>query len=287
MKLQFAKMHGAGNDFVMLDCTKVPFSLSEKQIRFLGDRHFGVGADQILIVEPAVHPENDFRYRIFNQDGGEVEMCGNGSRCFVQFVRELGLTDKTKIRVETMKGVIEPELQPDGRIKVNMGAPKFAHDVLPFNPEGLESRTEGRDTLWKLSADGRDFWISAVSMGNPHAVTVVENAEKAPVASAGPVLEHSAAFPARVNVGFLEPLNRGEANLRVWERGAGETLACGTGACAAAVAGIRRGLFDSAVEIHAHGGDLRIEWAGSETDPVYLIGPSAMPFTGVAEIPED
>lgn len=288
MKLKFTKMQGAGNDFVVIDSTRSPFALTEAQLRFLGDRHFGVGADQILVVEAPRLPDTDFRYRIFNQDGGEVEQCGNGARCFAKFVTEKGLTTKRAIRVETMKGVIEPELQEDGRVRVNMGAPRFAPEDLPFNTEGLSHLSRSRDTLWEVKAGGYNNWISALSMGNPHAVMVVGDVDAARVDEIGPAIEHHPAFPKRVNVGFLQPLSSSSGRLRVWERGAGETLACGTGACAAAVAGMRRGLFGPAVEIEARGGRLRIEWAGigSETpQPVYLTGPAEIVFEGEIEIP--
>lgn len=288
MKLKFTKMQGAGNDFVVIDSTRSPFALTEAQLCFLGDRHFGVGADQILVVEAPRLPDTDFRYRIFNQDGGEVEQCGNGARCFAKFVTEKGLTTKRVIRVETMKGVIEPELQEDGRVRVNMGAPRFAPEDLPFNTEGLSHLSRSRDTLWEVKAGGYNNWISALSMGNPHAVMVVGDVDAARVDEIGPAIEHHPAFPKRVNVGFLQPLSSSSGRLRVWERGAGETLACGTGACAAAVAGMRRGLFGPAVEIEARGGRLRIEWAGigSETpQPVYLTGPAEIVFEGEIEIP--
>lgn len=288
MKLKFTKMQGAGNDFVVIDSTRTPFALTEAQLRFLGDRHFGVGADQILVVEVPRLPDTDFRYRIFNQDGGEVEQCGNGARCFAKFVTEKGLTTKRAIRVETMKGVIEPELQEDGRIRVNMGAPRFAPEDLPFNTEGLSHLSRSRDTLWEVKAGGYNNWISALSMGNPHAVMVVGDVDAARVDEIGPAIEHHPAFPKRVNVGFLQPLSASSGRLRVWERGVGETLACGTGACAAAVAGMRRGLFGPAVEIEARGGRLRIEWAGIEAEapqPVYLTGPAEIVFEGEIEIP--
>lgn len=288
MKTHFTKMQGAGNDFVVLDCTRSAFHLNADQIRFLGDRHMGVGADQILVVEKASRPDTDFRYRIFNQDGGEVEQCGNGARCFAKFVFEKGLTDKRSIRVETMKGVIEPRLCDDGRVRVNMGLPRFEPEELPFLCQGVSHLSRGTDTLWEVRAGGQDCWVSLVSMGNPHAVMVVGDVDEARVSEIGPDLENSPLFPRRVNVGFLQPLSRSSARLRVWERGAGETLACGTGACAAAVAGMRRGLFDSAVEIQARGGRLLIEWqaADGEPRPVYLTGPAAIVFEGEVDIPE-
>ena len=285
MKLQFTKMHGAGNDFIVIDSTEAPFTMTTNQLRFIADRHLGIGADQILIVEKARTPDTDFRYRIFNQDGGEVEMCGNGARCFARFVYDRGLTTKKKIRVETMKGSIQPELQDDGRVKVDMGAPRFRPEEIPLDTTGLSHLSRASDTLWEVKAAGYNNWVSVVSMGNPHAVMVVGDVEQAPVSTVGPATENHPAFPERVNVGFLQAVSRTEGKLRVWERGAGETLACGTGACAAAVAGMRRGLFDSAVELQMHGGRLRIEWDGTPTGSVFLIGPAATVFTGEIDVP--
>ena len=212
MKLKFTKMHGAGNDFIVIDSTKETFSMTPEQLRFIADRHFGIGADQILIVEAPRSPENDFRYRIFNQDGGEVEMCGNGARCFARFVHDLGLTAKKRIRVETMKGVIQPELQDDGRVKVDMGAPRFRPEEIPLATEGLSHLSRGVDTLWEVKAAGYNNWVSVVSMGNPHAVMVVGDVDTAPVGTVGPAIEHSPAFPERVNVGFLQPVSRTEVS---------------------------------------------------------------------------
>ena len=238
--LKFTKMQGAGNDFVMLDGIRQDIEPTPALIRYLADRRFGIGADQVLMVERARLPGVDFRYRIFNCDGDEVEQCGNGARCFAVFVREEGLTDKTSIRVETMKAVIEPEVRPDGRVTVNMGPARKAPEVLPFVPEGLESGTEGASRIYHAHLSCSDVWFSALSMGNPHAVIRVEDVDAAPVAEVGPRMEYFSAFPARVNVGFLQVVSRTRGKLRVWERGAGETLACGTGACAAAVEGISR-----------------------------------------------
>lgn len=288
MKIRFNKMQGAGNDFVMLDGVRQPFTLSAEQLRQLADRRFGVGADQILVVEPSDREGIDFRYRIFNQDGGEVEQCGNGARCFVRFVHDLGLTNKPVIRVETVAGVIEPRLEADGRVTVNMGAPRFEPTQVPFDGAGLAPRVEYRDELWPLPVHGREVWVSVLSMGNPHAVQVVGDVDAAPVAKDGPVIENHPRFPRRVNAGFLQVIDRGHVRLRVWERGAGETLACGTGACAAVVAGIRRGLLDSRVEVEARGGRLTIAWDGVAADspqPVWLTGPAVKVFEGEIEIP--
>ncbi len=288
MKIRFNKMQGAGNDFVMLDGVRQPFTLSAEQLRQLADRRFGVGADQILVVEPSGREGIDFRYRIFNQDGGEVEQCGNGARCFVRFVHDLGLTNKPVIRVETVAGVIEPRLEADGRVTVNMGAPRFEPTQVPFDGAGLAPRLEYRDELWPLPVHGREVWVSVLSMGNPHAVQVVGDVDAAPVSKDGPVIENHSRFPRRVNAGFLQVIDRGHVRLRVWERGAGETLACGTGACAAVVAGIRRGLLDSRVEVEARGGRLTIAWDGVAADspqPVWLTGPAVKVFEGEIEIP--
>ncbi len=283
MKLKFTKMHGAGNDFVVLDATRTPLNLSTAQWRALADRRFGVGADQILIVGKPAHAGIDFSYRILNADGGEVEQCGNGARAFVRFVHEKGLSDKRALRVETQSGVIEPRLEDDGSITVNMGAPVLEAALVPFHAEGLSGRREGRDTLWPLEIGDHRIEVSAVSMGNPHAVQIVAAVDSAPVTMDGPLIEHHVRFPNRVNAGFMEIIDRHEVRLRVWERGAGETLACGTGACAAVVAGIRRGRLDSPVLVHAHGGDLRIRWDG-EGQAVSMSGPAVTVFEGEIEL---
>ena len=288
MKLHFTKMQGAGNDFIVIDGVRQPFALESAQLRRLADRRFGVGADQILVVEPARQPDVDFRYRIFNADGGEVEQCGNGARCFVRFVHEAGLTAKRAIRVETLAGVIEPRLEADGQVSVDMGPPVFEPERVPFDAAGLDPRTEGCDTLWPLPVHGRTVRVSVLSMGNPHAVQVVEDVDAAPVAKDGPVIEHHARFPRRVNAGFMQVLDRGRVRLRVWERGVGETLACGTGACAAAVAGMRRGLLDARVEVQTRGGVLNIAWDGLDAESprsVWLTGPAETVFTGEIELP--
>jgi len=283
MKLKFTKMHGAGNDFVVIDAISQPLALDTDQWRHLADRRFGVGADQILVVERPTEPGCDFRYRIFNNDGGEVEQCGNGSRAFVRFVSDKGLTDKRSIRVQTMAGIITPRLEDDGSVTVDMGAPVLDPALVPFDSSGLEAVPEGRDTLWPLTVrqQGKEktILVSTVSMGNPHAVQVVDDVDQAPVAETGPQIEHHPRFPKRVNAGYLQVLDRGHVRLRVFERGAGETLACGTGACAAVVAGIRRGLLDSPVDVQARGGRLTIRWDG-EGQPVYLSGPAETVFEG-------
>ncbi|TWG87599.1 diaminopimelate epimerase [Cupriavidus gilardii J11] len=283
MKIQFTKMHGAGNDFVVLDGIHQTLNLSTEQWRALASRHFGVGADQILIVEKPTRPDVDFRYRIINADGGEVEHCGNGARCFVRFVTDHGLTEKRSVRVEVMNGVITLTLQEDGQVTVDMGPPEFEPARIPFDPDGLPSRQEGNDTVHGLEVNGRTAWISAVSMGNPHAVQVVDDTERFPVREDGPVIEYHAAFPRRVNAGFMQIVDRNTIRLRVFERGAGETLACGTGACAAVVAGIRRGLLDSPVKVHTHGGDLTIGWEGGSA-PVMMTGPATTVFEGSIDL---
>ncbi|HEX7644209.1 MAG TPA: diaminopimelate epimerase [Burkholderiaceae bacterium] len=287
MKLKFTKMHGAGNDFVVIDGVSQRIALTPAQWKQLGDRRFGVGADQMLLIEKAETPGVDFRYRIFNADGGEVEQCGNGSRAFVKFVTDKGLTDKRAIRVETMSGVIEPRLEDDGLISVDMGTPILDAAAVPFDAAGLQGKPEGEDTLWPLEIDGKTIWISAVSMGNPHAVQVVEDVDTAPVTATGPSIEHHPRFPRRVNAGFMQIVDRHHIRLRVFERGVGETLACGTGACAAAVAGIRRGLLDSPVRISARGGELVVTWPGgkgSEPAAVTMTGPAVTVFEGEIDL---
>lgn len=283
MKIKFTKMHGAGNDFVVIDAINQRIDFTPTQWKFLADRRFGVGADQMLVVEKARTPGIDFRYRIYNADGGEVEQCGNGARAFVKFVTDKGLTEKRAIRVETMSGVIEPTLEADGRITVDMGAPILDPERVPFDASGLQGKKEGVDTLWPLDVNGNTAWVSVVSMGNPHAVQVVDDAQTAPVDLDGPVIEHHRRFPRRVNAGFMQIVSRHHVILRVFERGAGETLACGTGACAAVVAGIRRGLLDSPVQVSTRGGELSIAWAG-EGSPVMLTGPAVSVFEGEIDI---
>jgi diaminopimelate epimerase len=281
MRLRFTKMQGAGNDFVVLDGVRQRIDLAPAQWRALADRHFGVGADQLLLVEPPDAPDVDFVYRIFNADGAEVEQCGNGARCFVRFVLDQGLTDKRAIRVRTMARVMEPRMEDDGRVTVDMGAPLLDPAQVPFDASGLVPRSEGADTLWPLALPGGERWVSVVSMGNPHAVQVVHDVDAAPVSVEGPQVESHPRFPRRVNAGFLQVVSRGRARLRVYERGAGETLACGSGACAAAVAGIRRGLLDARVDIETRGGLLTLEWHGG---PVLMTGPAMSVFTGEIDL---
>ena len=287
MRLRFTKMQGAGNDFVMLDGIAQPFALNTAQLRALADRRFGVGADQILVVERAEQPDVDFRYRIFNADGGEVEQCGNGARCFVKFVHERGLTHKPAIRVETRGGVIEPRLEADGEVTVDMGPPRVEPAAIPFDTRGLTPRSEHAETLWPLELGGAVRWIGVVSMGNPHAVQLTDEIDTAPVTSEGPRIEIHARFAQRVNAGYMQVLDRHTLRLRVWERGAGETLACGSGACAATVSGIRRGLLDSPVDVLTRGGRLRIAWDGlNATEPqhVWMTGPATKVFEGELDI---
>jgi diaminopimelate epimerase len=285
MKLKFTKMHGAGNDFVVLDGFTQPLNLSAEQVRALADRHFGVGADQLLLVEKPTIEGVDFRYRIFNCDGGEVEHCGNGARCFVKFVRDTHLTDKRSVRVEVQNGVITLTMQDNGEVTVDMGVPVFEPARAPFDASGLEGRREGDDTLWPLEVNGVTRWISVVSMGNPHAVQIVDDVEAYPVLVDGPVIELHPRFVQRVNAGFMQIVTRNEIKLRVYERGAGETLACGTGACAAVAAGIRRGLLDSPVKVHTHGGALTISWNGEHANaPLLMAGPAATVFEGEIEL---
>ena len=279
MRIRFTKMHGLGNDFVVLDAINQAFVPTPAQARWLADRHFGVGCDQLLIVEKPDTPGVDFRYRIFNADGGEVEQCGNGARCFVRFVHEQGLTDKREIRVETRSGLIAPRLEADGQVTVDMGAPRFAPAEIPFT-----SDTDA--AVQPLDVGGQTVEISAVSMGNPHAVQVVADVDAAPVATQGPLIESHPRFPRRVNAGFMQVVDRHAIRLRVYERGTGETLACGTGACAAVVAGIRRGLLDSPVRVATRGGELSIAWAGSGT-PVMMTGPATTVFTSEIELPSN
>ena len=286
MKLKFTKMHGAGNDFVVLDGYTTPLDLTPARVRALADRHFGVGADQLLLVEKPTIEGVDFRYRIFNCDGGEVEHCGNGARCFVKFVRDRGLTDAQSVRVQVQNGVITLAMQESGEVVVDMGRPVFEPQRVPFDASGLEGRREGNDTLWPLDVNGATRWISVVSMGNPHAVQIVDDVEAFPVLTDGPAIETHRRFVQKVNAGFMQIVSRGEVRLRVYERGAGETLACGTGACAAVAAGIRRGLLDSPVKVRTHGGTLTIAWDGArdESAALTMAGPAATVFEGEIEL---
>lgn len=271
-------MQGLGNDFVVIDATKSPLTLPPDLLRYLADRRFGVGCDQILLVEPPLDGSHDFRYRIFNADGSEVENCGNGARCFVRFVRDEKLTQKREIRVLTLGGLIAPRDNEDGTVTVNMGEPRFEPGDIPFD-------APARAASYSLELAGVQREIMALSMGNPHAVQRVDSVEQAPVALEGPQIEHHPRFPKRVNAGFMEVVDRGHIKLRVFERGAGETLACGTGACAAVVAGISRGWLDPVVEVSTRGGRLNISWAG-EGQPVMMTGDAVSVFTGQMEIPQ-
>jgi diaminopimelate epimerase len=290
MKLHFTKMHGAGNDFIVLDATRAPLQLSPAQYRFMADRRFGVGADQILIVEPG-KPANDtatatdFTYRIMNADGGEVEQCGNGARCFARFVHDQGLTDKATIRVQTLKSIIAPTLQADGRVTVDMGEPFLIPAEVPFDVNGLTPRLVNGCELWPLQLANHPVEVAVVSMGNPHAMMRVDHADTAPVEELGPQIEGHARFPRRVNAGFMEVVDRGHVKLRVYERGSGETLACGSGACANVVAGIRLGWLDETVQVDTHGGRLTISWAGPG-HPVMMTGPAVKVFDGEIDVPE-
>jgi diaminopimelate epimerase len=283
MKIKFTKMHGAGNDFVVIDAIHQAIDFTPAQWKFIADRRFGIGADQMLVVEPAQTANVDFRYRIYNADGGEVEQCGNGARAFARFVSDKGLTTKTAIRVETMSGIIEPRLEADGRVTVDMGAPQLTPELVPFDNAGLSGKPQGNDTLWPLDVGDKVTWISVVSMGNPHAVQIVDDTEKAPVLIDGPIIEHHPRFPKRVNAGFMQIVDRHNVNLRVFERGSGETLACGTGACAAVVAGITRQLLDSPVAVQTHGGELVIAWEGGQSH-VMMTGPAVSVFDGEIEL---
>ena len=286
MRLRFTKMQGAGNDFVVLDETQGLLGLTPAHYRFIADRHFGVGADQILSVRQSSSADADFAYVIHNSDGGEVEQCGNGARCFVRFVREQGLTDKSIVKVQVHGGIITLSQLPDGSVQVDMGPPVFDSALVPFDAAKAVSLTHPSGLLWRLVLNTQDNVDAAVlSMGNPHAVVLVEDVDQAHVSHLGPLIEKHAAFPKRVNAGFLQVLSRTEVKLRVYERGAGETLACGTGACAAVVAGIQQGWLDPKVQVHTQGGVLTIEWQG-EGASVMMSGPATTVFTGEMEIPE-
>jgi diaminopimelate epimerase len=277
MRLRFTKMQGAGNDFVVLDAINQSVALDPVLVRQIADRHFGVGCDQVLLIERARTPDTDFYYRIFNADGEEVQHCGNGARCFLRYVRDKRLTEKREIRVETLSGVITPRLEADGQVTVDMGPPQFAPTRIPFTAD-REAPT------YRLEVEGRTVEISALSMGNPHAVQVVDDVDRAPVTSEGPLIERHARFPERVNAGYMQIVDRHHIRLRVYERGAGETLACGTGACAAVVAGISRGLLESPVTVTTRGGDLAIAWDGPSR-PVLMTGPAQTVFEGELELP--
>jgi diaminopimelate epimerase len=294
MQIRFTKMQGAGNDFVVLDETSGSLGLSAAQYRFLADRHFGVGADQILTVRhptPGAAAEGiDFEYVIHNADGGEVEQCGNGARCFARYVRDKGLTDRDTIRVQTRSGVIAPHLTADGRVTVDMGRPEFDPARVPFDAAGLTPVDQGLGQKWPLALDvqarAAPFLVAVASMGNPHAVQLVDDVDTAPVAQTGPLIEHHERFPQRVNAGYLQIVDRSHVRLRVFERGVGETLACGTGACAAVAVGIRLGLLDAQVQVETRGGLLTIAWSGQEADSVFMTGPATTVFEGQIDIPD-
>ena len=284
-------MHGAGNDFIVLNGIDQDLTnITREQWQKLAHRQLGIGADQILLVEKATSPDADFRYRIFNSDGGEVEQCGNGSRCFVRFVLDQGLSTKNPLRVEVAHTVLILKSHDDGQVEVDMGTPIFEHHQIPFNASDLASKQEFHEMLYALpikAPAAHDSWIGVVSMGNPHAVQVVGDIDSAPVLEEGPSIEKNPVFPKRVNAGYMQILNRHEIQLRVYERGAGETLACGTGACAAVVSGIRRGLLDSPVKVHTRGGDLQIAWGGLINEviqPVIMTGPAITVFEGEVKI---
>ncbi|SMC29580.1 diaminopimelate epimerase [Andreprevotia lacus DSM 23236] len=278
MTLRFTKMQGLGNDFIVLDGVRNPIALDAAQVQQLGDRHFGVGFDQLLLVEPAQQAGHDFRYRIFNSSGEEVEHCGNGARCFLKFVRDQGLTDKRELAVETARGVIYPKLEDNGEVTVDMGPPELHAAEVPF-------LAEHEAVIHPLQVGDEVFDITAVSMGNPHAVQVVDDVDTDLVQRVGPLIEKHARFPRKVNAGFMQIVSRDAIKLRVYERGAGETLACGTGACAAVVAGIQRGLLNGRVRVSTRGGDLTIAWAGGDA-PVLMTGPAVTVFEGVINLPE-
>jgi diaminopimelate epimerase len=284
MRLRFTKMQGAGNDFVVLDATRAPLDLGREQLRRLGDRHFGVGADQILVVERSATPGVDFRYRIFNgASGDEVEHCGNGARCFVRYVHEHGLSERPLLHVETLNNRLELRLGDDGRVSVDMNRPRFDPAQVPFDARGLVAREVAGLALWPLDVDGGTVEVAVLSMGNPHAVTFVDDVDTAPVTTLGPRIEHHPRFPRRVNAGFVQVVDRGHVRLRVWERDAGETLSCGSGACAAAVAGIRLGRLDPRVDVDTRGGRLTVQWAGGDAT-VQMSGPAETVFEGEIDL---
>jgi diaminopimelate epimerase len=289
MHIRFTKMQGAGNDFVVLDETQGRLGLNTAQYRWLADRHFGVGADQILSVRPSPAPGLDFEYVIHNADGGEVEHCGNGARCFVRYVHEKNLSQRNPLRVKVQQGELELRMNPDGRVTVDMGPPVFDLARVPFDASGLQPQPMGGFERWALDlADGVQAPVAVVSMGNPHAVLLVDDVDTAPVLTLGPQIERHARFPRRVNAGFMQVQSRSSVRLRVYERGAGETLACGTGACAAVVAGIRLGLLDAQVDVHTHGGVLTMEWTDTPAhdQPVRMTGPATTVFEGEIDVPD-
>ena len=283
MRLKFTKMQGAGNDFVVLDALRSPLELTPALARRLADRRFGIGADQILLVEPSRTPGIDFRYRIYNSSGEEVEHCGNGARCFVRYLHEHGLSDKTTVTVETVNNVLELRLGADGRVTVDMNRPVFEHARIPFDATGLVPRRESGFELWPLADAGAGVEVAVLSMGNPHAVMRVADVDTAPVALRGPRIEPHARFPRHVNAGFMQVLEPDAVRLRVHERGAGETLACGTGACAAVVAGIRLGWLARRVTVQARGGELLVEWPRDDAS-VLMTGPAETVFEGEIQL---
>jgi len=285
MNLKFTKMHGSGNDFIVVDGISQDVNFTPEKWRELSHRKFGIGADQILIIEKSCTKEVDFRYRIYNADGNEVEQCGNGARAFVKFVTEKKLTRKRVIRVETISGIIEMKLEDNGLVTVDMGAPFFGPDAVLFDTNGIEGHISGDETLWPLHINGKNIWISVLSMGNPHAVQLVQNSETAPLLTDGPLVEKHPRFLNKVNIGFMQIVTSQQIKLRVFERGSGETLACGTGACAAAVTGIRRGLLKSPISVITRGGELLVSWDGSEKS-VFMTGPAVLVFEGEIELTE-
>lgn len=288
MRVPFTKMHGAGNDFVVIDETRGLWSLSAQQYRFLADRHYGVGADQILSVRASSTPLADFEYVIHNADGGEVEQCGNGARCFVRFVKERGLTTQSVVRVKVRGGILTLRDHPDGRVSVDMGVPVFELPQIPFDPAHAQAGVSPVADFprWRLALhNGEMVEVAVLSMGNPHAVSWVQDIDLAPLERQGPQIERHAAFPRRVNAGFVQIVHRSLIRMRVFERGAGETLACGSGACAGVVAGIRLGFLDAVVEVQMRGGRLTIEWPGPG-QAVCMTGPAETVFHGEIDIPE-
>jgi len=280
----FTKMHGAGNDFVMLDGVRQAIDMTPARARALAHRQFGVGCDQILLVDTPLHPEADFRYRIFNADGTEVEHCGNGTRCFVRFVHEQKLSSRNPLRAEIATGLITLEELPDGNVTVEMGQTRFSAADLPFDIQGLPKKTQGQDTLYGVelaTTPPQTVWLSAVAISNPHAVQVVSDVEAAPVALLGPLIESHPRFARRVNAGFMQIVDPHTIYLRVYERGAGETLACGTGACAAVAAGVRQGLLESPVRVRTHGGWLAVAFDGTQ---LRMTGPATTVFSGSIDI---
>ena len=289
MEIPFTKMQGAGNDFVMLDETRQRYSLGPQQIRFLADRHFGVGADQVLCVRPAPSADVDFAYAIYNADGGEVQQCGNGARCFARFVRDKGLSDKSRLRVQTLGGPIVLELGANG-VTVDMGRPIFDPLQAPFTATGLQPQQEGQWQTWPLTREDQGqetlLHVAVLSMGNPHAVLLVDDVDTAPVSELGPLICNHYRFPERANAGFMQIVDAHHVRLRVYERGAGETLACGTGACAAVVAGLRMAYLVSPVRVQTLGGELTIAWSGQVADSVFMSGPATTVFEGRIQLPD-